>query len=128
MILLETSILSLAYERRETADPPPVAALRRMISENVSLAIPGIVWQELLAGVRSEPQFERLQTHLAAFPILLAGEKDHAAAARITQICRAKRIPCSAVQALIAAHAAERHAELFTLDRAFSPIARHAGF
>ena len=128
MILLETSLLTLAYEKRSGHEPRPVAVLRRMVRENVSLAIPGIVWQELLAGVRSEGQFHLLQTHLAAFPILLAGERHHAEAARIARACLAKRIPCSAVEALISAHVADSQAPLFTLNRAFTSIAREAGF
>jgi predicted nucleic acid-binding protein len=128
MILLETSLLALAYEKRSASDPRPVAALRRMIQENITLGIPGIVWQELLSGVRSEGHFKQLQAHLAAFPILVAGQQHHAAAARIAQTCAAKRIECSPVEALIAAHAVEGKARLFTLNQAFSPIARLAGF
>jgi predicted nucleic acid-binding protein len=129
MILLETSLLALAYEKRSAAaDPRPVAELRRMIRENVALGIPGIVWQELLSGVRSEGQFKQLRAHLAAFPILVAGQRHHAEAARIAQSCAAKRIECSPVEALIAAHAVESKAPLFTLNRAFAPIARYAGF
>jgi predicted nucleic acid-binding protein len=128
MILLETSLLSLAYGKRSGPDPRPVVALRQMVHENLALAVPGIVWQELLAGVRSEEQCELLKTHLAAFPILLASEKLHVAAARITHDCRAKGIACSAVEALIAAHAVNCKAALFTLNPAFSPIARQARF
>ncbi|HEV3416844.1 MAG TPA: PIN domain-containing protein [Pirellulales bacterium] len=128
MILLETSLLSLAYEKRSGPEPRPVAALRQMVRWNLSLAVPGIVWQELLAGVRSEEQRELLKTHLAAFPILLASEGDHVAAARIAHDCRAKRIACSAVEALIAAHAVSGKASLFTLNPAFAPIARVAAF
>jgi predicted nucleic acid-binding protein len=129
MILLETSLLALAYEKRSAAaDPRPVAALRRMIHENVALGIPGIVWQELLSDVCSEGQFKQLRAHLAAFPILLAGQQHHAEAARIALSCAAKRIECSPVEALIAAHAVESKAPLFTLNRAFGPIARYAGF
>ena len=65
MILIETSLLALAYERRTGPEPPAVVVLRQMIRENVTLGIPGIVWQELLAGVRSESQFRQLEAHLA---------------------------------------------------------------
>jgi predicted nucleic acid-binding protein len=65
---------------------------------------------------------------LAAFPILVAGQEHHAEAAQIAQSCAVRRIECSAVEALIAAHAVESKAPLFTLDRAFGPIARLAGF
>lgn len=127
MILLETSLLELAYERRAGADPSAVAVLRQMIRENVSLAIPGIVWQELLAGVRSESQFRQLEAHLAAFPLLLATQEHHAEAARTAAACAAKRIPCTAIEALIAAHAVQAKAPLFTLSRNYGAIARVSG-
>ncbi len=128
MILLETSLLELAYERRTEAEPPAVAVLRALIRENVSLGIPGIVWQELLAGVRSESQFRQLEAHLAAFPLLLASQQNHAEAARIAAACATRRIECSAVQALVAAHTMDAKAPLFTLDRDYAAIARVAGF
>ncbi len=128
MILLETSLLALAYQKLRRPRSAPVAALRLMIRENVALAIPGIVWQELLAGVRSDGAVRQMQAHLAAFPILLATERHHLEAARIARDCLAKRIPCSATNALIAAHAIDSQAPLFTLSPALAPIARQAGF
>jgi predicted nucleic acid-binding protein len=73
MIVLDTSILSLAFRRRQRTEPEPypVAALRRMVVEDVPLAIPGIVLQELLSGVRSDRQFSRLRNLLEPFAILM---------------------------------------------------------
>jgi predicted nucleic acid-binding protein len=99
-----------------------------MVLENVALAVPGIVWQEMLAAVKDAGQFDQLKNHLAAFPILLADANLHIAAAKIAHTCRAKRVSCSAVAALVAAHAVESNAQLFTLNLDFAPVARQAGF
>jgi predicted nucleic acid-binding protein len=130
VILLDASILSAAYRRnkRPAAPRAPVTVLGRMIRANFSLGVPGIVLQEVLAGVRSHSQFQQLKSHLAAFPLLLATEADHVEAARITQACLVHKVLCSAAEALIAAQAVAAEARLFTLDRAYSAIAQHAGF
>ncbi len=127
MIVLDASILSLAYGRRTDEEPPPVLALREMIRDNVTLAIPGIALQELLTGVVSESQSEQLKTHLSAFEILLATERHHADAARLAQRCRAKHVACSAVDALIAAHTLAIGGELFTVAANMEAVARAAG-
>jgi predicted nucleic acid-binding protein len=127
VILLDASILSLAYERRSGDEPPPVAALREMIRDNMTLAIPGIALQELLTGVVSESHTEQLKTHLSAFQILLATERHHADAAQLAQRCRTKHVDASAVEALIAAHALSAGGELFTVAENMEAVARAAG-
>ena len=87
--------------RRTDEEPPPVLALREMIRENVSLAIPGIALQELLTGVVSESQSEQLKTHLSAFEILLATERHHADAGAMwpSGVVARSTWACSAVDA-----------------------------
>jgi len=93
VILLDTSLLILAYGRRgrNEAEPPPVTMLRRLIVSGASLGIPAIVLQEVLAGVRSQTHFEQLRSHLAAFRIVTATPEHHVEAARITAACTAKK-------------------------------------
>ena len=129
MILLDTSVLSLAYRRRRRveAEPHVVTVLRGMIREDVPLAIPGIVLQEVLTGVRSEAQFGRLERTLKAFPIVSAEPQHHILAARIANSCRRKGVATSAVDCLIAALATSNDAFLFTLDEDFSRMAPICG-
>jgi len=128
VILLGTSVLSLVFRRRRTREPEPrlVEVVRRMVREDVPLAVPGIVLQEVLSGVRTEAQFFRLRNLLEAFPILVAEQRDHVAAARIANACRRKGVTTSAVDCLISALATERDAPLLTLDEDFARIARHS--
>ncbi len=121
MILLDTTILSLAYRRHHKIEPEPPAIeiLRQMILEDVPLAVPGIVLQEVLSGVRTEAQFERLKRLLEAFPIMTAEPRHHVLAAKIANACRRKGVATSTVDCLIAALATSSDASLFTLDQDF---------
>lgn len=125
MIVLDTSILSLAFRRRPRRgeEPPQAVLLRELIVADVPLAVPGIVLQELLSGVRGEGQFRRLQTVTAGFPVLLASEADHRRAAKINNACRGRGIACAAIDALIAAVTIENGGRLFTSDDDFRHIA-----
>lgn len=129
MIVLDTSILSLALRRRhgEEAETRPAALLRELIVADAPLAVPGIVLQELLSGVRSPRQFQRLESAMTGFPILLAAETHHVSAARISNLCRGKGIACAAVDALIAALTVDNDGLLFTTDADFRRISSCCG-
>ena len=129
MIVLDTSILSLAFRRRRTSDDDPalVVELRKIIADDQPLAVPGIVLQELLSGVRTREQFRKLQLSMAGFPILLAGETHHVRAAQMSNACRRAGVSCSTVDALIAALTVEVDGLLFTTDADSQRIALHCG-
>jgi predicted nucleic acid-binding protein len=101
--------------------------LRKLIAEDVPLAVPGIVLQELLSGVASREQFRRLRAAMAGFHVLLAREGDHVRAARISNACRRRGVACSAIDALIAAISIESGGALLTADADFRQIAPHCG-
>ena len=126
MILVDTGVLSLAYRRRRRNEPEPRAAavLRRLIIDDVPLAIPGIVLQEVLSGIRAQAQFDRLRKMLESFPVVIAAEQHHIIAARIANACRGRGIAASSVDCLIAALAILNHDILFTLDEDFARMAR----
>lgn len=126
MILLDTSVLSLAFRRRgqHGGASPAAGALRRLIEGDAPLAVPGIVLQELLSGVRGEGRFSRLRRLIEPFPVLLAERRHHIEAARIANTCWRAGVSASTVDCLIAALAIESEAYLFTLDADFVRIAR----
>ncbi|MGH9365614.1 MAG: type II toxin-antitoxin system VapC family toxin [Thermoanaerobaculia bacterium] len=128
MIVLDTSVLSAVFRRRRPPAQEPEAAgvLRKIISEDWPMAVPGIVLQELLSGVRGPDQFRSLKSHLEGFPILLATRQDHEGAAHIANTCRAAGVSTATVDCLIAAQTIAVQGEIFTLDRDFEAIAAHA--
>jgi predicted nucleic acid-binding protein len=129
MILLDTSVLSLAFRRRRVGEPEPRVAttLRRLVAEDAPLIVPGIVLQELLSGVRTAREFDRLKATLEGFPLVMAERDDHVAAARIANVCARRGVSASTVDCLIAALAISRKAALFTWDTDFIRMAPHCG-
>jgi predicted nucleic acid-binding protein len=126
MIVVDTSVLSLVFRRpSEAADSTVRQAYRKLVSEIVPLAVPGIVLQELLSGVRSAKQFDELLYVLLGFDVLLAGVDHHVAAAQMVNRCRKRGVACSTPDALIAALTMAENAELFTTDDDFQRLARH---
>jgi len=129
VILVDTSVLSLAFRRRVKtgSEPPLVQSLRRLVEEDQPVAVPGIVLQELLSGVRTESEFERLQDLMEGFPLVLATREHHVGAARIANACRQAGITVSNVDCLIAAIAIERKSQLLTSDEDFERMVPHCG-
>ncbi len=128
MILLDTSVLSLAYRRKYRThedQPREVLILQRMVATHKPIAIPGIVFQEFLSGLREQNQFQQLQKMVASFPIILATQSHHLEAANLANICRHAGVTTSATDCLIAAITIELQAQLFTSDQDFVNIASH---
>lgn len=129
MIVVDTSVLSLAFRRK--ARPAPeharVRTLRRLVTEHIPVVIPGIVLQELLSGVRTSDEFQRLQQILDGFPVLLATHDHHVTAALIANACIRAGVVVSAIDCLIAAITLESGARLLTSDRDFVRMAPHCG-
>jgi predicted nucleic acid-binding protein len=125
VILVDTSVLSLAFRRRAIAgpEPPLVRIFRRLVEEDQRLAVPGIVLQELLSGVRTENEFARLQETMEGFPLVLATRENHVTAAKISNACRRAGISASAVDCLIAAIAVASRSQLLTGDEDFAHMA-----
>jgi predicted nucleic acid-binding protein len=127
VILVDTSVLSLAFRRRERPSPEPdcVQILRMHIEKDHSIAVPGIVLQELLSGVRTDIEFERLRNLMDGFPLILATREHHLDAARIANLCRQTGVAVSTIDCLIAAQAIKAESRLLTTDQDFARIASH---
>lgn len=128
MIVLDTSVLSHVFRRpsRHAAESEVVKRYTELIDDEVPLVVPGIVYQELLSGVRDDLQFARLRRVLEGFPMILAGSTEHLEAARLVNGLRRHGLAVSAVDALIASIAMQRNAFLFTTDADFQRIAQFA--
>jgi len=87
VIVVDTSVLSLAFRRTRTLSPIALQ-LRELIAKDEPISIPGIVFQEILSGFREVARVKRMQVALAGFPVLLATRLDHQSAARIANDCR----------------------------------------
>jgi predicted nucleic acid-binding protein len=122
-VLIDTSVWSLALRRRKQAQNPEAGELRSLISAHVAEII-GPIRQEVLSGVRDQAQFERLDTHLAAFPDLPLEAEDYVTAAKFFNLCRSKGIQGSNTDFLICAVAVRHDLAVFTTDGDFPLFAK----
>lgn len=125
MIVIDTSVLSVAFRRRPTAhavEHPATHELRLLMPSEKDLAIPGIVYQEVLSFVRDPSEVRRLQDALSGFRLLLADRATHVRAATLTAQADAAGVAVGTADALVAAHAMVRGAVLFTVDDDFERL------
>ncbi len=126
MILLDTSVLSAALRRRARGlgELEIAERLQALLGSGQRVAVPGIVVQELLSGIRESSQFESVKRLLLrGYPILTAAVGDHVLAADVVNRCRRRGMAVSSIDALIAALAINSKASLFTTDEDFERIA-----
>ncbi|MDE0145180.1 MAG: PIN domain-containing protein [Nitrospira sp.] len=105
-------------------DNPFVQAFRRHLTAEDGLFLIGNILQELLDGLRSGSQFQRLTKSMAPFPLLAHNRTTYIEAARLRRAFRAKGIPAGPVDCLIAAVCIEQGFPLLTADRDFLRISQ----
>jgi predicted nucleic acid-binding protein len=103
-----------------------VQAFRFHVTQEDGLVLIGNILQELLDGVRSQRDFQRLLTLLKPFPLLELTRETYVGAAHLRNTCRAKGVQAGPIDFLIAAACIEHGFPLLTADRDFSYIANHS--
>jgi predicted nucleic acid-binding protein len=127
MILVDTSIWSLALRRRKTALSPEDQWIENELAELIRTEraqLIGPVRQELLSGIRGDALFRRLCYRLRGFPDPAITVEDYELAAEYYNRCRASGLVGSATDLLICAVAARRDWKIFTTDRDLRGYAR----
>lgn len=132
--LVDTSVWSLALRRRaedrNDKEERLVAELSELVREGRACML-GLIRQELLSGIKTSEQYEKLRLTLRAFPDERLDTPDYEAAAQASNACRSKGIAISVVDALICAVANSRDWTIFTTDPDFTnygtilPIKHH---
>ncbi len=123
-VLVDTSVWSLAFRRREPEATPEVLELRELIFEGRANIL-GSVRQEVLSGIRSDTDFRRLRDALRAFPDVEVGTADHERAAELFNLCRRAGVQGSNTDFLICAVADRERMPILTTDRDFPLFAEH---
>jgi predicted nucleic acid-binding protein len=128
-VLVDTSVWSLALRRKSevlNADEKRIVAeLGELIGE-ARVAIIGPVRQELLSGVKTAEQYEKLRAYLRAFADEPIHMEDYEAAANLGNQCRSRGIAVFAIDILICAVAIQRNWTIFTTDPDFATYAKAA--
>ena len=126
-VLVDTSVWSLALRRKNdslgTNERLLVAELSELIREGRARVI-GLVRQELLSGIKTTEQYEKLRLHLRSFPDQVVDTTDYEEAAKAGNRCRAKGVVVSIVDVLLCAVAIKRQWAIFTTDPDFSNYAK----
>jgi len=124
--LVDTSIWSLALRRktRNLSSPEKilVTELVELVKEGRARIL-GVIRQELLSGIKTPDQYEKLRSTLRSFPDEVLETSDYEFAAKSSNACRAKGIAVSVVDAMICAISATRDWPIFTTDPDFKNYA-----
>lgn len=124
-VIVDTSVWSLALRRRPSSiASPTVKRLRDLITDD-RIVLLGAIRQEILSGVRSSEQFNRLRDYLRAFPDLELAPEDYELAAEFFNTCRSNGIQGSNTDFLICAVAHRRNYSIFTTDNDFQSFQTH---
>jgi hypothetical protein len=84
----------------------------------------GLIRQELLSGIKTAAQYEKLRIALRAFPDEPIGTADYEAAAKVSNNCRSRGIVATVVDALLCQIAVARQWSIFTTDPDFKAYAK----
>ena len=123
-VIVDTSVWSLALRRDQEGSLAPVQELQRIIlSHRVQML--GPIRQEVLSGIRSESQFNKLRNHLESFPDLPILTEDYVAAAQFFNQCRSKGIQGSNTDFLICAVAFRNKFSIYTTDKDFELFSKY---
>ena len=121
-VLVDTSIWSLALRRKKTqlnkSQTLIVEELIELINESRVVLI-GPVRQEILSGIVSRSQFQKLKTKLKAFDDYFINQIDYELAADFYNICRKNGVQGSHVDFLICSTANNHKLSIFTTDKDF---------
>lgn len=126
-VLVDTSIWSLALRRKtkvlSTTERSTVGEFSGLVNEGRARIV-GLVRQELLSGIRSSAQYEKLRVTLRSFPDEPIDIADYEAAAKVGNECRSKGVAVSVIDILLCAIALSRGWSLFTTDPDFKNYAK----
>jgi predicted nucleic acid-binding protein len=126
-VLVDTSTWSLALRRKaqhlNPVERAAVSELTNLIKEGRARII-GLVRQELLSGIKTSSQYEKLRAVLRSFPDEPVATVDYEAAAKAGNDSRARGVVVSVSDTLICAIAMARDWSIFAADPDFKSYAR----
>jgi predicted nucleic acid-binding protein len=117
-VLVDTCIWSMALRWKGHQDKTVIQEFIRLIND-VRIQLIGPVRQEILSGIKSKQQFERLKDYLAAFPDLIIETEEYEKAAEFYNVCRKAGLQGSATDFLICAISHKHQLPIFTVDKDF---------
>jgi predicted nucleic acid-binding protein len=125
-VVVDTPIWSLALRRQShhlsAVENRRKVAFSELIKDGRVLMV-GPVRQELLSGIREEPQFKRLRELLRAFPDHGLSVDYYELAAEMANLCRTRGVANTPTDMLICSVASISKSQIFTTDKDFDRYA-----
>jgi predicted nucleic acid-binding protein len=125
MLLVDTSVWSLALRRDQGPAVPHVSALRDALEGDDIVVTTGLILQELLQGFAGPRARKDIIERFAALPLLGPDRQDHIGAAELRNSCRRAGIQVGTIDALLAQLCIRHDLTLLTTDTDFVHAATH---
>ena len=123
-VLVDTSVWSLAL-RRAKEDNQQIALRFASLIRESRVAIIGPIRQEILSGIKTTEQYEKLKMHLRAFADIPLAYEEFEFAAELYNRCRKRGIQGSHTDFLLCSVSIRHQLSIFTLDNDFTFYAKH---
>ena len=122
--IVDISVWSLT-PRRPSPELNPVVPYLINLLKDANVVVIGPIRQELLSGVRSQEQFERIESRLSIYPDEPIWSQDYIAAAEHSNFCRHHEVQGSHTDFLICAVSVRNSWPILTTDIDFLHYARY---
>ena len=125
MLLVDTSVWSLAFRRDQKSTVAQFSALRNALEGDDMVVTTGLVLQELLQGFSGPRARKDLIERFAALPLISPDRQDHIDAADLRNTCRRAGVQLGTIDALLAQLCIRHDLTLLSTDNDFAHAATH---
>lgn len=125
MLLVDTSVWSLALRRDVVVAQPEVLYLEQALVGSQTVVTTGLVLQELLQGFSGPKARAQIIDRFSLLPLVQPDRQDHVDAAALRTACRRGGVQIGTIDALLAQLCIRHQLTLLTTDRDFAHAARH---
>lgn len=125
MLLVDTSVWSLALRRDVVGAQPEVRYLEQALVGSQTVVTTGLILQELLQGFSGPRARAQIIDRFSMLPLVQPDRQDHVDAASLRTACRRGGVQIGTIDALLAQLCIRHQLTLLTTDQDFAHAARH---
>ena len=125
MLLVDTSVWSLALRRDVAVTQPEVRHLEQALLGAQTVVTTGLVLQELLQGFSGPKARPQVIDRFSSLPLVQPDRQDHIDAAALRTTCRRGGVQLGTIDALITQICIRHQLTLLTTDQDFTHAGRH---
>ena len=123
--LVDTSVWSEALRRKKQSIKSENTFIFQLINNDETIILTGIILQEILTGIKTNKQFQNIQSILRDFNFIEPGIEDYIFAAELKNILMKKGIHAGSIDFLIASIAIKNDLFLASFDHDFDNISKY---